>query len=339
MRTLLVLGTGGTIAGVQRHGDPSGGYTAAVLGVDALLDGVDVPEGWQVRAHQVVSIDSKDMRWSVWQALASRLAEGLADEGVAGVVITHGTDTLEETACVLDWLHDQRKPVVLTGAMRPATADDADGPANLRDALSAVQVLSSRGLGGTWVAMNACLWPGSLVRKVHTREVNAFDAGGAQPLARRLPDGVWQPAVQACQDGPFRAVQAPLWRWFATQARPRVECVSSHADADGWVVRALLSADGAASLKGLVVACTGHGTVQDALADALNEACAQGVQVWRSTRVARGGVLSRADDRWPAAGPLTVAQARVALALHLLGAPQRGCVRAFFDRPEVFKVA
>lgn len=339
MRTLLVLGTGGTIAGVQRQGDSSGGYTAAVLGVDALLNGVDVPTGWQVRAQQVVSIDSKDMRWSVWQALAGQLAAGLADQDVAGVVITHGTDTMEETACLLDWLHDQRKPVVLTGAMRPATAHDADGPANLRDAMSAVQALSSRGLGGTWVAMHACLWPAGLVRKAHTCAVDAFDAGGAQPLACRQPDGVWQPSMGTWECGPFRAAQAPQWRWFATQSRPRVECVLSHADADGWVVRALLSANGADTLKGLVVACTGHGTVHDGLAVALDEAAAQGVQVWRSSRVARGGVLSRAGDRWPATGPLTVAQARVALALHLLQTPQRGCVRAFFDRPEVLKVA
>jgi L-asparaginase len=332
--TLLILGTGGTIAGVQGPDDAPGGYTAGVLGVDELLGGVAPPTGWCVSTQQVASIDSKDMRWSVWQGLAAALGRGLNDATVGGVVITHGTDTLEETACLLDWLHDQRKPIVLTAAMRPATAPDADGPGNLRDAMAVAASLSAAGRGGVWVLMHGRLWPASRVRKAHSHAIDAFDGGGATAAAEfSVADQVWRPNQGGRDRLPVRGPQAALWRWFATQARPRVECVCSHADADGWVVRAMLSCADAAGLRGLVVACTGHGTVHEALAEALEEASSRGVVVWRSTRVARGGVTPRSDGHWPATGGLTVAQARVALSLHLLQAPQRGgSVLAFFDR-------
>ena len=322
--TLLILGTGGTIAGVQNADDASGGYTAGVLGVDELLGGVEPPAGWRVTTQQVASIDSKDMRWSVWQGLAAALGCGLSDPAVGGVVITHGTDTLEETACLLDWLHDQRKPIVLTAAMRPATAVDADGPANLRDAMAVAAALSAVGRGGVWVLMHGRLWPASQARKAHSHAIDAFDGGGLPSVAEAVSaDHEWRPVLGAWEQVPVRAYQAPLWRWFAIQDRPRVECVYSHADADGWVVRAMLSCPDAAGLRGLVVACTGHGTVHEALAEALGEASSRGVVVWRSTRVARGGVTAKPTDRWPATGSLTVAQARVALALHLLQAPDR----------------
>mgnify|MGYP006194098525 CR=1 FL=1 len=332
--TLLILGTGGTIAGVQNANDASGGYTAGVLGVDELLGGVTPPTGWCVSTQQVASIDSKDMRWSVWQGLAAALGRGLSDPAVGGVVITHGTDTLEETACLLDWLHDQRKPILLTAAMRPATAPDADGPVNLRDAMAVAAALSATGRGGVWVLMHGRLWPASQVRKVHSHAIDAFDGGGAAAVAEFSDaDQVWRPTQGSWDRLTVREPQASLWRWFATQARPRVECVCSHADADGWVVRAMLSCADAAGLRGLVVACTGHGTVHQALAEALEEASSRGVVVWRSTRVARGGVASRSTDRWPATGTLTVAQARVALALHLLQAPNRDdSVLEFFAR-------
>ena len=321
--TLLILGTGGTIAGVQNANDASGGYTAGVLGVDELLGGVTPPTGWCVSTQQVASIDSKDMRWSVWQGLAAALGRGLSDPAVGGVVITHGTDTLEETACLLDWLHDQRKPILLTAAMRPATAPDADGPVNLRDAMAVAAALSATGRGGVWVLMHGRLWPASQVRKVHSHAIDAFDGGGAAAVAEFSDaDQVWRPTQGSWDRLTVREPQASLWRWFATQARPRVECVCSHADADGWLVRAMLAhaQTSARPLKGIVVAGTGHGTLHEGLTQALREATQQGITVWRSSRVARGGVLAREGDEWPAVPHLTAAQARVALTLSLLGA-------------------
>jgi L-asparaginase len=344
MRQVWVLGTGGTIAGVRRGDERAGGYTAAVLGVDDLLAGVPCPSGWAVQAEQVASVDSKDMGWATWQALSSALQRVLVEHACDGVVITHGTDTLEETACLLDWLHDQRRPIVLTAAMRPATAVDADGPANLRDALSAVAALAEVGHGGVWVVMQGRLWPAAQVRKAHTQAVDAFDGGGGAPAAVRDASGQWRVipadgrAVDAAADADaewrclaVRPAQPPLWSWFAQQPRPRVECVLSHADADGWGVRAWLAFESPTPLAGVVVACTGHGTMHQGLQEALTQAHQQGVVVWRSSRVARGGVSMLPDDPWPATGRLTAAQARLALCLHLLQAPDRGCVRAFLS--------
>lgn len=345
MRQVWVLGTGGTIAGVRRGDERAGGYTAAVLGVDDLLAGVPCPSGCSVQAEQVASVDSKDMGWATWQALSMTLQQVLMERGADGVVITHGTDTLEETACLLDWLHDQRRPIVLTAAMRPATAADADGPTNLRDALSAVAALAEAGRGGVWVVMEGRLWPAAQVRKAHTHAVDAFDGGGSAPAAVRDASGQWRVApadgcaVDTATDAGWcslavRPAQAPLWSWFVQQPRPRVECVLSHADADGWGVRAWLAFESSTPLAGVVVACTGHGTVHQGLQEALTQAHHQGVVVWRSSRVARGGVTMHPDDpSWPATGQLTPAQARLALSLHLLQAPDRGCVRAFMAAP------
>jgi L-asparaginase len=257
------------------------------------------------------------MGWGVWQALGEALQTHLAREDVAGVVITHGTDTLEETALLLHCLLDGRKPVVLTAAMRPATAPDADGPMNLRDAVQVVQEASRRGLGGVVAVLHGRVWAGAHVRKCHSTALDAFDGGGRTPLAEVDEAGHWHWA-----EAPWPSALAGGLD-VLRRTPPRVEIVYSHADADGWLLRAALAHGdelGAPPLSGVVVAGTGHGTVHCRLMDALEEASRRGVTVWLSTRVARGGVTARdASQIWPVGGMLTAAQARVALMLTLLG--------------------
>ena len=140
---VVVLATGGTIAGSAASASDGIGYTAAQVGVDQLLASVagldQVLAGRKLIAEQVAQIDSKDMSFAVWQQLALRVSHHLREADVVGVVITHGTDTLEETAYFLhavlpaQWL--ALKPVVLTCAMRPASSAAPDGPQNLRDAV------------------------------------------------------------------------------------------------------------------------------------------------------------------------------------------------------------
>jgi L-asparaginase len=132
---IVVLGTGGTIAGLAQ-GAAQGRYRAAQKPVGDLLAGVAVPAGVTLQLEQVAQIDSKDMDLAVWQSLLRACHKHLAEADVSGLVITHGTDTLEETAWLLQALMAPRKPVVLTCAMRPADAPDADGPRNLADALA-----------------------------------------------------------------------------------------------------------------------------------------------------------------------------------------------------------
>lgn len=274
-------------------------------------------------SRQLAQIDSKDMGWSVWRGLVSALSEAMRDSAVESVVVTHGTDTLEETACLLHHLHDGAKPIVLTAAMRPATAADADGPRNLRDAVSVAREAALRGWGGAVAVLHGRVWSGRDVRKAHSHALDAFDGGGSAPLATLNPAGQMTASALAWPGG-----LAWGWAWPPEGEPPRVELLFSHADADGWLLDAALrqSTEDAASsdparraqaLRGLVVAATGHGTLHTGLEAALQRAAAAGVRIWRSSRVACGGVTPREDDLWPAAGTLTPAQTRVALQLAL----------------------
>lgn len=313
---MVVLATGGTIAGVSPSGDDRA-YQAAQLGVEQLLAAVPALSCVTVQSEQVAQVDSKDMGWTVWRALVETVLQHLARPEVAGVVITHGTDTLEETALLLHLLLPAGKPVLLTAAMRPATSGQADGPTNLLHAVLAVSRSCPCGVG---VMLQGRLWSARDIRKAHSWHIDAFDGGGLAPLAQ-WDDGsaglVWA-GIPACF--PLGWVSPSLMR---LDHLPRVEIVTSHADADGAQVDGLLVAGRAGRpLRGLVVACTGHGTLHRDLREALRRAGQAGVQVWLSTRVARGGVPAKdLLDAWPGAGLLTPAQARVALALALAARP------------------
>jgi L-asparaginase len=313
---VVVLGTGGTIAGTG-DGPNAVAYRAAQLSVDALLRAVPGLSGVSLETQQVAQIDSKDMDWAVWQNLARHIRSALAREEVGAVVITHGTDTLEETSYLLHRLIDVHKPVVLTSAMRAATSAESDGPRNLRHAVRVAAHAAQQGQWGVVAVMAGKVWAGHAVRKAHSWHIDAFDGGGDEPLGRIAENGA------ILDDAPWPPPGGAGWSCLEHAQAPRVEIVTSHAGADGRLVDALLAQGGGATdaVKGLIVACTGHGTVHQGLTRALEKAEASGVKVWRSSRVARGGVQSREGDRWPAAGSLTAAQARVALMLDLLGVP------------------
>lgn len=311
---IVILGTGGTIAGTGSDPNRTWHYQAGQLSVDQLLDAVPELKRFPLRTEQVAQIDSKDMSWSIWQQLGSAIQRHLAQDDVGAIVITHGTDTLEETAYLLHRLHDGRKPIVLTAAMRPASAPDADGPQNLLDAVRIAQWASLRGMGGVVAVMHGEVWSGQHVRKMHSHQIQAFDGGGASALASILNNGdivsLTDPWPPSGNEGWPLLMQTPQ--------PPSVPLLTSHADAEGLMVEALLAH--VPDLKGLLVACTGHGTINEPLAAALSKAQTQGVLVWRSSRVARGGVMPREGDACQAVPDLTAAQARLALVLHLLGA-------------------
>lgn len=312
-RHIVVLGTGGTIAGTGSHPDQAWRYDAAQLSVEQLVSAVPELGSFNLRCEQVAQIDSKDMNWRVWQALGAALQSHLAQDDVAAVVITHGTDTLEETAYLINALHDGGKPIVLTAAMRPATAADADGPRNLLDACKVAQWAADQGRGGVVAAMAGKVWAAGQVRKMHSHALDAFDGGGAPAVASILSDGSVLSLVDA-----WPSVGGFGWTCLDAAQPPRVEIITSHADSDGLIVRAVR--DAAPDLKGLLVACTGHGTINAPLEAALRQAQAEGVKVWRSSRVAKGGVMPREGDALFAVEGLTAAQARLALVLHELGA-------------------
>jgi len=304
---IVILGTGGTIAGTADDRFDNVGYTAAQLSVEHLVAAVPALAQRELECEQVAQVDSKDMSHQVWQRLAQRVAHHLARADVAGIVVTHGTDTVEETAFFLQRALAPSKPVVLAAAMRPATALQADGPQNLLDA---VAVAATPEAQGVVVVMAGLAHDAIDVRKVHSYRIDAFDSGDAGPVAaieegqvrafRPWPAG--EPAV------PRAALDIELLRW------PRVEIVLSHAGVGAALVDALI----AHGVHGLVVAGTGNGTVHVELEAALRQAQEAGVRVLRSTRCAFGGVVGDDPKALPSAGALTPVKARIELMLELL---------------------
>jgi L-asparaginase len=302
----VVIGTGGTIAGTAASAGDDVGYTAAQIGVAQLVAAVPALTGVALECEQVAQLDSKDMDFATWQRLAQRCAHHLGRADVSGVVVTHGTDTLEETAYFLHRvLAPAGKPLVLTAAMRPATSNEADGPGNLRDA---VAVACDDAAHGVLVVMAGRVWSGAEVRKSHSLRLDAFDAGDAGPLAQ-----VEQGALRWSRELP-RAQALGLERMARDAGRwPWVEIVYSDAGADGRVVDALRGE----GVQGLVIAATGNGTLHHRLEAALMRAQDAGVRVLRASRCAAGGVIGEPGGL-PHAGRLTPVQARVELLLDLL---------------------
>ncbi len=315
----VILGTGGTIAGRASRAGDNVGYVAGQVSAQDLIAAVPPLAGLALDVEQVAQVDSKDMGFAVWQRLADRVAHHLGREDVTGVVITHGTDTLEETAFFLQAVLQPTKPVVLTCAMRPATALVPDGPQNLLDA---VTVAGDVHAAGVLAVCAGNIHAAEHVAKVHTYRVDAFDSGDAGPVGCVEEGRVhW---FQTPQVLPQAAVMDARRLQIVQQASamPRVAWVTSHADADGSQVRALLAYGAShpdAMPQGLVVAGTGNGTLHQALEAALLEAQALGVQVRRSTRCARGRVVPGAEGALADTHGLAPAKVRIALALELMG--------------------
>ncbi len=321
-KKLIVLGTGGTIAGTADSDRDNIGYTAAQIGVAQLVQAIpalaELP--CELVCEQVAQIDSKDMSFGVWQKLLVRTVYWLADPQVQGLVITHGTDTLEETAYFLHRAlpHDllAGKPVVLTCAMRPATALNSDGPQNIRDAIAVALTPGAKGVvavcaGTVHTAMD--------VQKIHTYRLDAFSSGDAGPLGY-VEEGIvrllknWPLALLSiAYDAIKKVVNENSW--------PRVDIVMNHAGAGALIVDALLaqSASGqVAPVRGIVVAGTGNGSLHHDLEAALLRAQASGIAVRRSTRCSMGRVIPVLNAAIAHSEGLSPVKARIALMLELM---------------------
>ncbi len=321
-KTIVVLGTGGTVAGTAATAGDNIGYTAAQLGVAQLLAAIPALAQLPcaVVAEQVAQVDSKDMGFAIWQALAARVGHFLALPEVGGVIITHGTDTLEETAFFLHAVLPAdlvvRKPVVLTCAMRPSTAMVPDGPQNLLDAFA---VALTDGACGVLAVCAGTLHGAVDVQKVHPYRLDAFNSGDGGPLGfveektLRLTRN-WPPAL-------VRSAQVAIKTVALVKHWPRVEIVMNHAGASGAMVDALLAqtvAGHADPVRGIVVAATGNGTVHHDLEAALLRAQAEGIKVVLATRCAEGRVLPVARSLCADSQGLSPVKARIALMLSLL---------------------
>jgi len=306
---VAVLATGGTIAGQAGDSSKTAGYKAGVVGVDKLLDAVPaLGSVARIHAEQIASIDSKDMSAALWTQLARRIDELLAQDDIDGVVVTHGTDTLEETAYLLHLTVKSAKPVVLTAAMRPSTALSADGPLNL---LNAVTVAASKDAAGkgVLVAFNNQIHSARDVTKTSTYAVDAFRSPETGVLGF-VQDGRVEFQRTVVRAHTVASEFAVADRWSM------VEIVASYADVSRVTVDALV----AAGVRGIVVAGTGNGSMHAVLTQALADAVKQGVAVVRASRVGSGHVMRNGaanDDALGtvSAGTLNPYKARVLLML------------------------
>ena len=320
---VVILGTGGTIAGVAASASDHLAYSAAQLSVGDLVAAVPgmaaVLAGRQLQTEQVAQLDSKDMSFAVWQQLAMRVAHHLAQSEVRGVVITHGTDTLEESAyflqAVLPAALLAAKPVVLVCAMRPATALAPDGPQNLLDA---VALALSAGACGVMAVCAGVVHGARDVQKIHPYRLDAFGSGDAGPLGY-IEDGRLR-QVRDWSSAHAGIEKIAMEKIAKVKAWPRVELLMSHAGASGALVDWLLTmTEGQGEpLRGLVIAGTGNGSVHRSLEAALLRAQAAGVRVWRTSRCALGQLLPVPGQALTVTSGLSPVKARLALMLALL---------------------
>ena len=308
---IAVLATGGTIAGSAADVTSTSGYQAGVVGVERLLEAVPALSGVaRIQPEQIASVDSKDMALALWTTLAQRVNTLLASDEIDGIVITHGTDTLEETAYLLHLTVKGTKPVVLTAAMRPASALSADGPLNLLNAVTVAASAAAHGQG-VLVAFNNRIHCARDVVKTSTYAVDAFQSLEVGALGW-VQDGrvEFQRKVVHAHTVDTEFVIGSQW--------PNVEIVTSYAGASRIGVDALV----AAGVRGIVVAGTGNGSIHASLQQALADAVKQGVVVVRSSRVGSGHVMrngAASDDAlgFITAGALNPYKARVLLMLAL----------------------
>ncbi|MGE0800699.1 MAG: asparaginase [Lautropia sp.] len=360
-KNLLIVATGGTIAGAAASATQTVGYRAGALPVTALVDAVPgLADLAALATEQPFAIGSEDLCSSHWLTLAGRLRAALADPAIDAIVITHGTDTLEETAFFLDLVLTPAKPVVLTGAMRPATALGADGPANLAAATRFALAAAGNGAAagrprGVLVAFNDCAWSAATVRKVRTTRIDAFDGGDSAPVAALLSETVvWRDGAgddsrddgsndsdssngsdgarddrPGARSGRFAAL--PL-----TDPLPAVALIWQHVDCDQAIVDWHLGR----GVAGLVLAGTGNGTMPATMRAALARASRAGCRVVRASRVAAGPVIRNAEadpaDRddalgFIAAGWLGPLKARLLLQCALAAGLAPAAIQRAFD--------
>ncbi|MFY7905328.1 MAG: asparaginase [Burkholderiaceae bacterium] len=314
---VVVLGTGGTIAGQAEKASDNLGYRAGALTVVQLLQAVPTLQVTEADVLEVAQVDSKDMGLAVWQRLLQQVQECLSQEDVQGVVITHGTDTIEETAFLLQWVLRPKKPVVMVCAMRPATAVSPDGPQNLLDAMA---VATSPDLAGVVVVCGGRVHGALDVRKVHPYRLDPFSSGDAGVLGQ-VEEGRlrWFRRASVTEGDLDKALLEAV---LAADALPRVYIVPSYADVDPQLLRLMLAPESWPAeqpLLGLVVEATGNGTVHDRLLPLLNEARRRGIAVALASRCSEGAIASHPGIGFEAFDGLSVLKTRLALALGLMG--------------------
>lgn len=308
---IAILGTGGTIAGFIDSTIATTGYTAGAIDIDVLIKAVpQIRDLADISWEQIANIDSSNMCNEIWLRLAKKIAKLFA-EGIDGVVITHGTDTMEETAYFLNLTIKSDKPVVLVGAMRPSTAISADGPKNLYNAVALVANKEAKNKG-VMVAINDKILSARGVVKTHSLNVDAFSSPDFGDLGYIVDGKVffYNNVTKAhTKNAPFDVSKLT--------SLPKVDILYSYSnDGSGVAAKALFEH----GTKGIVVAGSGAGSIHKNQKDVLKELLKKGLKVVVSSRVVAGCVaVSDSDEKlgFISAEDLNPQKARVLLMLAL----------------------
>lgn len=301
---VVIIGTGGTIAGQGSSDTDLTGYEAGVLPLSTVLDAVPALNQYgPYQLETVCNIDSSDMNPTIWADLHDAVQRWVDRDDVAGVVILHGTDTMEETAYYLHLTLDTDKPVVLTGAMRPAGALSADGPLNI---LEAVQTVRTGALPSVCVVMNSIVHHSRYVTKTHTTAVDTFQSKPMGPVGI-VQEGQYQPLGTPVLATPsaLRTKNTPSWA--------EVAVIYTYAGMDGDYIQQILKMNP----KGLIIAGMGNGTLPTSVSRVLRSVT---IPVVRSSRTGNGMVSPQNSDalyHWCSSDTLSPQKARILLALAL----------------------
>ncbi len=323
--TVVIIGTGGTIAGTGTSLTDTTQYTAGDVPLEEITRALpELADYAEIETYQLCNIDSTEMNQTLWMALQQKIEAYLKRGDVAGVVVTHGTDTMEETAYFLHLTVNSEKPVVLTGAMRPATARSADGPMNLIEAVRLAACPRAR-KKGVLVMMNDRIVSARFADKTNCGSVDTFKSYEMGVLGY-VRDRQIQFYTQPVRRHTFQSELHVSGAAFL----PRVDILYMHADSDGVFVKAAVDA----GARGIVVAGLGNGNIPATAMIALRKAAAKGVLVVRGFRGDGGIVTTRHMDRMDgviAADNLSPQKARVLLMLALRKTKDPRYIQRFFE--------
>jgi L-asparaginase len=324
---IVIVATGGTIAGAAES-TTAAGYKSGAVAVDVLIAAVPQMKKFaDVRGVQVSSVGSQDMNDELWVKLATEVNRLVAQPDVDGVAITHGTDTMEETAYFLNLVVKSDKPVVLTGSMRPSTSLSADGPLNIYNAVGVAGDPRAKGRGVLVVA-NDDIHGARAITKRHTTDVETFVSPEAGLIGVCLFDD------REFSRSPARAhTTATPFKVTAGQTLPRVDVIYAHAGMSPDLIDAAV----AGGAKGIVIAGVGDGNMTTPALEAVKRAIAKGTVVVRSTRVGEGIVrrnIEVDDDKTGTvvSKELNPSKARVLLKLALTQSSDPKKVQELFDK-------
>ena len=310
--SIRILATGGTIAGAGTSASESS-YTAGQVGIDVLLNAVPaIHQLAAIKGEQVANIGSQDMNDAIWLLLAQRINDLLADPEVDGIVVTHGTDTMEETAYFLNLTVKSEKPVVLVGAMRPSTSLSADGPMNLLNAVATAADRQAWGQG-VMIVMNGEILSARSAIKTHTLNVASFQGAGEGPLGY-----VQGTKVHFLSQNGKRHTINSVFDVKGLKQLPKVGIVYCYSNVNADVMVPFLNN----GYRGIVHAGVGNGNIHANLFPALQAARKKGIVVVRSSRVPKGptSLDAEVDDKkyeFVASLELNPQKARILLMLAL----------------------